>query len=78
MKERIKDPLPYESERQSHMRNMGKNTQTMKHIREALFDRDPSKMESPVKDVGLRTPKEARKEVESLRDQLAEVRDYKE
>ncbi len=50
----------------------------MQQIKETLFDRDPSKMESPVKDVGLRTPKEARKEVETLRDQLAQVRDYKE
>lgn len=50
---------------------------TLKEIRTTLFN-DPSKMDASCKSGGsLRTPKEARKEVETLRDQLADFRNYK-
>ena len=51
---------------------------TLKQIRTALFNDDPSNPHSAVMSQTLRTPKEARKEVEMLRDQLSQMKDFRE
>ena len=51
---------------------------TLKQIRTALFNDDPSNPHSAVMSQTLRTPKEARKEVETLRDQLSQLKDFRE
>ena len=71
MKEKCVTPLIYENERESHKKSTVANMQTLKEVRTVLFDNDPTAANPSIMSSTLRTPKEARKEVETLRDQLS-------
>ena len=68
LKEKCVTPLIYENERSNHLKSTSSHMGTLKQIRTALFNDDPSNPHSAVMSQTLRTPKEARKEVETLRD----------
>ena len=68
LKEKCVTPLIYENERNQHLKSTTANMNTLKQIRTALFNDDPNQPHSAVTSQTLRTPKEARKEVETLRD----------
>lgn len=78
MKEKASTPLIYEHERSNHLKSTNENMKTLREIRTTLFNDDPSNPHSSVLSQTLRSPKEARKEVETLRDQLSQIREYKE
>ena len=53
-----------------------KNMQMLKEVRTALFDNDPTRS-AQASPTNLKTPKEARKEVETLRDQLSDLHEFR-
>lgn len=76
MKEKSKTPLFYEQERASHLQNTQSNLQKLNTIKSTLFGKD--EISGGSSSSALKVPSIARKEVESLRDYYASIKDFNE
>ena len=75
IQEKSKTPLLYESERKDHMDRTESNKMALTSIRDVLFQQQQG--EQPVQGV-LRSPREARAELQALKEQLRSVQDFNE
>ena len=74
MQEKTKEPILYERERNHHLEKMKNNSMTLRNIKETMYATEDGKVSC----TGLKTPKEARLEMQKVKQQLDELKNFNE